>query len=375
MYFTQTTPTASSHLASSHSSSISRDLFLRSPFYTETRSHETISTNNYSNPVLYQPSTNPALLHQQFANLSVSHSSHPSSNIYNPSTRISSPFFILADSHGRHIPSSFRSNHYDVTAQFVSGLSWLNPHNSRLCAKTILLSSALHSILSSSIGVLFIIGTNSVRSFPATDIIAEIEQIIHLIRSNHPHLVHKQHITLSYTYPCYKPARRFPSLLLLANNVNSYNNQLHELAIRLDFSLIDFHINGNQLSQDGMHLAYAYRPFLYQSLINYLNQLANLPVPVPPTRSRSRHAITRRNERRQQQQTLIRIIHRCWQLKHLKLYLKEHKIKYSRLPEIYNHKLRIRFNHTSDYVFAAQLLDDDTFNEINYINWLFQLQQ
>ena len=73
---------------------------------------------------------------------------------------------------------------------------------------------------------------------------------------------------------------------------------------------------------------------------------------------------------KQQQHILIRSIHSVWSLKYIKQFLRHHQIKYSRLSEIYHHKIRIRFNNSYCHDHAECALSFDAFNELNFRQWI-----
>ena len=295
---------------------------------------------------------------------------------------INEPFFVvLSDSHGKYLQSKITTQHYHISTQSISGLQWINKYDRHLCARSILASSSFTSILSQCTGIVFLIGTNSVRSTHALHIIEQIEDIITVIRLHHGHLTHKHGITIVETFPCYKTSARFPSSTLLSNNIASYNNELQILSVRMNFSCINFQITHEHLHHDKMHLQHQYKHLLYDAVITYFNTLIEKRLTGSQSRRRSRTAITRRNKKRheksraqQQQHTLIRSISPLWKLADIKQLLKHHGIKFARLPEIYNHQLRIQFNNEVFQQQAEQSLSSTIFDEQHYIEWRRQHQ-
>ena len=63
-------------------------------------------------------------------------------------------------------------------------------------------------------------------------------------------------------------------------------------------------------------------------------------------------------------------MHSIWSLERLKQFLKHHQIKYSRLSEVYYHKIRIRFNNSYNHAHAKRTLSFDVFNDINFHKWI-----
>ena len=163
-------------------------------------------------------------------------------------------FLILTDSHGKHLDSFINTSRYNMITKAISGLQWVQRNNSRLCTRSLILTSSISSLLTSCTGVLFLVGTNSVRNTSALTIIDHIEDVINLLRSHHSHLLTKHDISIVTTFPCYKTSNLYPSISTLTNNLLTYNKHLKELSIRLNFSWVDFQINGDHLSNDGLHL-------------------------------------------------------------------------------------------------------------------------
>jgi hypothetical protein len=290
-------------------------------------------------------------------------------------------FLILSDSHCKRLNSIINTPDYCVMVQSISGLQWINPYDNKLCARSLILSSSLSSRLSSASGLLFCIGTNSVRTTPALQIIEQVEEIINLIRSNHVHFNKKHDITILTTFPCYKTTTRFPTTKLLSNNIDLYNENLKLLSDRMKFSYLDLNINDYHLHNDLMHLKFEHQHIIYDTIINYFNELIIKKQTAPQSQRRSREAITRRNRKRhqklklkQQQYTLTRTIHPTWKLKEVKELLKLYQIQYARLPEIYKHKIRIQFNKEIYQQHAEQVLSSTAFSEENVIAWRQQHQ-
>ena len=211
-------------------------------------------------------------------------------------------FFLLSDSHGKYFPPTISTSKYKFTCKSISGLQWVNNYNKQLCTRSLLLSSSISAVLSTCNGVLFIVGTNSIRTTTALHIIRQIDDIIDLVRFHHPHLICKTDISIVSVFPCLKPSSLFPSNSLLLSNLNYYNNLLKALAIRKTFTVVDLHITSDHLNSDGMHVQVEHLPFLYNSIRQYLDELVEQRTNSTHSHRRSRIAITRRNRKRHENQ-------------------------------------------------------------------------
>ncbi|CAF3328907.1 unnamed protein product [Rotaria sp. Silwood2] len=287
-------------------------------------------------------------------------------------------FLILADSHAKYFPPVITTSSYKLITKSISGLQWVNQSNTQLCATSIILSSSMSSLLSSCSGVFFFIGTNSIRNNSASETIAQVDNLIDLIRSHHIHLNHLTDISISSVFPCLKPSFLFSSISTLLSNINNYNTLLKDLATRKNFTVVDLPITADQLNHDGMHIHINHLPFIWNIIQQYFDMLVLQKTTTRSlSHSRSRTAIARRNKRRHEKQkkrqaiqTVIRPIARIWKLKDLKTYLKYKKIKYGRLPEIRRHQLCIQFNNRLHQQHAEQILNLTDFDEQSYYNWI-----
>lgn len=293
-----------------------------------------------------------------------------------PNTNIPS-FFVLSDSHGKYFPPVLNTPQYTLTTQSISGLQWVNIHNHALSTRSQLTCSHVSSNLSSSIGILLLIGTNSVRSHHASHILSEITEVISLIRSIHSHLQSKQSISIVHAFPCLKISKLFPYLSSLAQNIVEYNIGLDDLSNRLNFTVINLNITETHLHEDGMHINYQYQSFLFDNIRKFVDVFFEQRTPLVHPHCRSRVAVTRRNKKRliklrekQRSHTVIRLIDRDWKLRDLKDYLKYKQINFTRLPEVYNHRLRIQFNTLADQQYAEKTLSSDDFTSENYQIWI-----
>jgi hypothetical protein len=286
-------------------------------------------------------------------------------------------FLILSDSHAKYFPPIVNTPTYKQITKSISGLQWINPYNPALCARSLISSSSISSLLSLCNNVLFIIGTNSIRTTIAPQIITQIDDIIDLIRSQHPHLIHQQNITIASVFPCFKVSSLFPTHDLLSSNINQYNYHLRELSSRKNFHVLDIPITGDHLHHDGMHVHVTHLPNLYNFIQQYFDAIIQHQTKSNRSKRRSRTAITRRNKRRHEKlrkrqaaQTVVRPIARIWKLSDLKDYLKYKNIKFNRLPEIRNHQLRLQFTHLVHQQQAENILAFNDFDDNSYYNWI-----
>ncbi|CAF3336543.1 unnamed protein product, partial [Rotaria sp. Silwood2] len=210
---------------------------------------------------------------------------------------ISSPelpmFFLLTDSHGKYLPPVFYTSSYKIIIKPISGLQWNNQYDKSLCAKSLILSQSISSNLSSCAGVLFLIGTNSVRNTSAPRIIEQVEDIIDLIRRNYSNLQQKLAISITSVFPCVKPSKMFPSIASLSSNINSYNSLLQNSSIQKNFSMVHIPISINHLNNDGMHICYPYRSILWESIHQYCDALIIKKSTVIRALPRSRAAMSK----------------------------------------------------------------------------------
>ncbi|CAF3314616.1 unnamed protein product [Rotaria socialis] len=285
-------------------------------------------------------------------------------------------YFILSDSHWKNLHSTINTPHYQITTRSISGLQWVNTYNHTLCTQTVLNSPSISSILSSVTGVLFLIGTNSVRSMSALRIIQQVEAIVNMIRLNHHHIDHLEKITIAATFPCLKVSSCFPNIDLLLNNINLYNQQLEILSRRLGFSFLDFHITPEHLHRDHLHLQHQYKNILHATIVQYFDSIIAEQGKSPQSQHRTSTAITRRNKRRhekrkekQQQHILTRSLSQSWTIPDIKNILKHHAIKFARICSVANHKIRIQFNNTKDQQHADNLISLTFFDDNNFAIW------
>ena len=225
--------------------------------------------------------------------------------------------------------------------------------------------------------MLFLVGSNSVRKTSASIILAQIEEITDILHSAYPHLNDRTSISISYTFPYFKPSLQYPTCSLLLASIQVYNEGLHILSLRKEFSIIHFPITGEHLSLDELHMRMDYLYILYNNILEYFKHFPNSATAPSYSKRRFRAAIQRRNKRRhmklltkQSTYTLVRTIARVWHLHELKQYLQHKNIHYARLPEIYHHRLRIQFNCLHHLQCAERTLLSTDFDENDYYNWI-----
>jgi hypothetical protein len=283
-------------------------------------------------------------------------------------------FLLLSDSHCKNLSSVIDTPRYQLKICAISGLQWNNPYNRDLCAGNILESTSISSTLSTTTAIILLIGTNSIRCLPSWQIIEQIEDLVNKIHINHTHLANKHGINIILTFPCNKTSSKYQTVEDLHYNLNNYNHFLKLVAERINFSVVDFNIGQEDLCIDQMHLNEEGQKKLLQQIVLLGDTLVPDKVKVPQSQHRSRAAISRRNKIRHNKvlvkrktNTLTRAIHMSWKLPYVKKFLKEHKIKFARLPNIYDHKLRIQFDNEHDLQDAETVLSLTVFQEQCYM--------
>ena len=253
----------------------------------------------------------------------------------------------------------------------------LNPHDQQLSARSIIFQGPLSSLLTSCSHISFLVGTNFIRYLPAGNVINQVQDILNALRTQYLHLTQKHSIPIFAIIPCQKTSTYFPSTFSLTHNIGTYNQLLQSLSSNMKFSYIDINITTEYLSSDQLHINHQHKKLFSDTILTHLDRIINQKPNLSHTKRRSREAIARKNKKRhtqlknkQQQHTLIRSIHSVWSLKYLKQFLKHHQIKYSRLSEIYHHKIRIRFNNSYCHDHAERALSFDAFNELNFRQWI-----
>ncbi|CAF3195199.1 unnamed protein product [Rotaria socialis] len=306
-------------------------------------------------------------------------------------------FFVLADSHAKFIPATYTTSSFSLITKSIPGLKWFDRYDDKLSVRAMLSLPEIKCTLSEASAILFFVGTNSVRVFPAREIIPQIQQVVLFIQQTYPHLSQHGKISISLSFPCSKTTARFPTEQSLLSNINIYNEQLQSLSAVMNFNILNFHITNNHLAQDNMHIHFRFRDLIINSIINYFDQVnqtisatiitptstsatdptSSLSLPSDQTiinkKSKSRAVLDRKNKKRfeqlklkRQQHTIKRKIHHQWTAALIKEYLDSIHVKYSRIPPVYNKILRIMFNNQHDQDIAAEQIGIDIFNENHY---------
>ncbi len=169
-------------------------------------------------------------------------------------------YLVIADSHGKHLPSHIKTKSHDIVIKAISGLKWCDYYNKELSLNHLLSSSNFDSLLSHANAVLFLIGTNSVRIFSYFHICNQIKHIIKYLREKYSQLNNRHNIIVNFTFPCFKTSKKFPTSKSLLRNINSFNKNLTELSIQMNFKTINFYIENHHISYDNIHI---YRQFQY----------------------------------------------------------------------------------------------------------------
>ncbi|CAF1661250.1 unnamed protein product [Rotaria magnacalcarata] len=129
-------------------------------------------------------------------------------------------YFVLSDSHGKYFPPYHRTAQYQLVIKSISGLQWNNPWQQELSVNNLIESTSIKSIISTCAGIIFMVGTNSIRSWSASEIIQDIVNITQSIRSTYDHLNRKTDISICTIFPCLKTSTRFLTSNLLTSNIN-----------------------------------------------------------------------------------------------------------------------------------------------------------
>ena len=293
-----------------------------------------------------------------------------------PTTKL--PFyFVLSDSHATYVPSSIKTSSHHIAIKYISGLSWLAPHDHPRSATHQIQTPTISSCISSAASIMLLIGTNSVRILNAAQIINQIRDFIILLRTHHPHLVHKTSIIVVAAFPCRKLSCSFPSYSSLQQNIHDYNVRLLELADSLNFSVLDFKITEQHLSTDNIHLHKHHQDLVKDPITNYFDKITSKPLSLPiKINHRSTEAVARRNKRRHQKFDekhknfhLNRSISPPWTLTPIKQFLQQQHIPPFKLPPIYRNHLRIQFTNIDSLQSADNLLPHDTFSRDNFFRY------
>lgn len=300
-------------------------------------------------------------------------SSLPQINAIRPNVNQTLPtLLLLSDSHGKYFPPIANSTKYRFVTKSISGLQWCSPYDIDLSVSSIILSSQITSLLTSCFGVVFLVGTNSVRTMSAQQVIQQITELIDLLRIRYSHLTRKNRITIISTFPCIKPSTIYPTQSHLMSNINQYNSMLLELSMVKHFTVLTIPIDIEQLNPDGMHLHVQHVSFIYQFIQQTIDLLLSNSNTCRSTEAKARRNKKRHDKLRQRQasQSIFRPIAPVWKLQDVKDYLKFHNINYNRIPDISKHNMYLQFTHINDQQHADRRLRQDAFSTQNYHYWL-----
>jgi hypothetical protein len=193
------------------------------------------------------------------------------SNSTNSSSQLPS-YFVLSDSHARHLGSLLRTERYHLHIRAISGLKWRDDQDKRYCTHSLIYSNSLAPSLNRFAAVLFLIGINSIRYVDAATVIQQVAYVINYLQQHYPHLNQKHNISVVTSFPCYKPSSSFPSISSLSSNNSLYNEALQTLSTTLNFTIIDFGIEHFHLADDQMHLHNNHRHIILKSITEYFDK-------------------------------------------------------------------------------------------------------
>jgi hypothetical protein len=293
-------------------------------------------------------------------------------------TSIPSQYFVLADSHAKFTPSLTSTPTHQITIASISGLKWVDDYHHHLSAIHQIHSPNISSSIASSKAIMFLIGSNSLRIFPASRVINHVQDLISVLRQHHPHLSSQQAICIVSTFPCGKSSNTFPTPTLLQHNIDLYNEQLQTLSIHLNFNVIDFNVQPQHLSPDHLHLHKSFSDLVPDHIFNYFNILASTSTAPPPkVSSRSAEAIQRRNQHRNQRRRLrlsekqttfyiSRTVNPPWTPKHINTYLKNNQLPFAKISPVRHNQVRIRFNNDLTLQVTDSSLPQDFFSSGNF---------
>ena len=304
-------------------------------------------------------------------------------------------FLVVSDSHARCIPSPYFSSSFKLITKAVSGLKWIDHYQRNICEKVLLSSGEMVRYLSEVDAVFFLIGTNSVRIFPAEQVIDQVKEIITSIRQEYRHLNDPDRITIALTFPCLKLTRRFSTERRMMENIDSFNQRLRSLSCEMCFKVLDIHLTVDNLGNDRIHIHRSSQHLVVDSIIDHFDRFAqarlnSIPTPVNPVSSeasssvtvedkrsqsdnRTEEALGRRNEKRfeklkakQKHHVIKRKNFSKWTFSQVKKYLRSMNVRYGGIAPIANGILKVQFNNQQDQDMAEALLDEDKFDENHF---------
>ena len=184
-------------------------------------------------------------------------------------------FLILGDSHVKHLGRTITTSSTRLVIKAFPGLKWVDKYDDNLSLHHMLALPDIDYYLSHFDGVLFFVGTNSVRIMPAHKIIIQIKEIIDYIREKYPRFNRTGKITIPYAFPCLKTTNRFRTPETMLANIELYNDELRHLSFRMNFSVMNLHLTQRNLASDGMHIDRHLHPYMYNSILTYFSELVD----------------------------------------------------------------------------------------------------
>ena len=286
-----------------------------------------------------------------------------------PSSSPLPSYFLLSDSHAKYLDDTIHTPLYQLHVQAISGLKWQDDLHRNLCLHSIVRSQTLSSSLHTANAIMLLVGTNSVRYVDASQIIQHVAHIINYLHRTYPHLNTKPNICIVSAFPCLNPTFTFPLTSSLSSNISLYNSELKKLSTTLNFTVIDFPVDLQHLSSDGMHLHFTYRHLIIQSVQEYFDHLSVQSSSRPHAKQTSIAYKQRRNKVKHQktklkrkQFTITRPIDVNWKPRHIKHILQTYKLQPARILEVHNRILPIQFNNHTARDIAEETLPQDVFD-------------
>ena len=290
-------------------------------------------------------------------------------------------YFLLSDSHAKYLDEIILTDRFKLQVHAISGLQWCHYRNPDLSVRSILLSNTLSHSLNVASAVMILVGTNSIRYVDAAEIILQVSYNVDYLHRTYPHLNRKDNICIVSTFPCLNISQSFPSTSSLSSNISLYNSELKKLSTNLNFTVIDFPVDFQHLSSDGMHLHFNHRHLILQSVQQYFGNLSIQSSSRPKVKQHSAAYKQRRNKVKHQktkikrQQFIItRSIDVHWKPKHIKHIIQTYNLPPARILEVHKGTLPIQFNNSTARDLAEATLPDDIF-DIHHFKQYFSQEQ
>src|SRR5207248_8327144 len=97
---------------------------------------------------------------------------------FQPPTSTPSKYFVLADSHAKLTPTLTSTPSHQLTVASISGLKWVDDYLHHLSAIHLLYSPTISNNIASSQAIMLLIGSNSLRLFPAARVLSQVQHFI-----------------------------------------------------------------------------------------------------------------------------------------------------------------------------------------------------